>query len=281
MAWRNCSGFLRFRKERYNLCMQPVRVLITGLLVLILLAVPAPVQAQDCFEDTYVIQPGDSLYSIAVECDVPYAALVGINVEISNPDRIYPGQVIRLVASVPLTRPSASGPTDDAGLQEGGGTYIVRSGDSLARIAYLYNTTIDELRAANPEIGPGNTIHPGQVLRMPPGAKTEKGWVGVNTRIAAPGDEIEIRVVDFPPYTTIELRIAEFSIFGELFVYEYYEAVTDAVGSAWVRLEMPFYAWYDEEWVVEVVAGSEIDPETGDEIVAARAISPLILIDYY
>ena len=45
---------------------------------------------------TYLVQPGDTLYDISVLGRVPYLALLGINYEISDPGKIYPGQIIRL-----------------------------------------------------------------------------------------------------------------------------------------------------------------------------------------
>ncbi len=45
-------------------------------------------------------------------------------------------------------------------------TYIVKSGDNLFRIAVNNNTTLEALRAANPDIV-GDIIQPGQTLKIP------------------------------------------------------------------------------------------------------------------
>ena len=95
-------------------------------------------------------------------------------------------QVIRLVAGVPLYNTPAGGLPDYGGLQEGGLVYIARPGDSLARIAYLYHTTVSELRRYNPTIGDDLIIQVGQAIQMPPDARRDKGWVGISTRIASP-----------------------------------------------------------------------------------------------
>jgi spore coat assembly protein SafA len=48
-----------------------------------------------------------------------------------------------------------------------GTSYSVVSGDTLRKIADRCGTTVSALRKANPEIGWGNLIYPGQVLQLP------------------------------------------------------------------------------------------------------------------
>jgi len=43
----------------------------------------------------------------------------------------------------------------------------VVSGDTLRKIAYRCDTTVSAIQRANPEIGTGNLIYPGQVLLLP------------------------------------------------------------------------------------------------------------------
>lgn len=45
--------------------------------------------------DTYTVQPGDSLYTIARRFNTTVPRLVRLN-RLRNPNRIYPGQVLRL-----------------------------------------------------------------------------------------------------------------------------------------------------------------------------------------
>jgi LysM repeat protein len=231
---------------------------------------PAPVQAAiDCTNDTYTIQLGDSLYSIAIECEIPYAALVGINVELSDPDMIRPGQVIRLVAGVPLTAPPATGAPQVGGLQADG-EYITRPGDSLARIAYLYRTNIPDILRENPQIRANRMLYPGQVIHLPRDAKWTKGWVGVNALIAESEQDIVVRVVDFPAYADIDLNVAQLDLDNTLTLYNTFEGKTDARGEAVVTVTLPFYAWADEEWVIEVIT-----TELPDMV---RSVSPIITI---
>ena len=48
-----------------------------------------------------------------------------------------------------------------------GTSVTVASGDTLRKIADRCGTTVSAIRRANPEIGSGNLIYPGQVLLLP------------------------------------------------------------------------------------------------------------------
>jgi LysM repeat protein len=140
----------------YNKIMQLVSLpRLTCALVaamLFLSSLPGAAQAANCYGNTYTVSPGESLYSLTLQCGIPYAALLGINVEIPDPNTIRPGQVVRLVAGEPLYNNPTGGPAQVGGLQEDG-DYIVRPGDSLARIAYLYRTNVPQLAQLNPQLG--------------------------------------------------------------------------------------------------------------------------------
>jgi LysM repeat protein len=59
-------------------------------------------------------------------------------------------------------------PTALSGGSADGCTYIVQPGDNLFRIAVNHNTTVEEMRAANPElVGEAPILQPGQVLQIP------------------------------------------------------------------------------------------------------------------
>jgi len=58
--------------------------------------------------------------------------------------------------------------TTSAAFAAGCGTSVtVVSGDTLRKIASRCDTTVSALRRANPEVGTGNLIYPGQVLLLP------------------------------------------------------------------------------------------------------------------
>ena len=70
-----------------------------------------------------------------------------------------------------------------------GETYTIVSGDTLRKIADKCGTTVSALRRANPEIGSGNLIYPGQLLYLP--GAILYGGNGFNTYIIARGDTLK------------------------------------------------------------------------------------------
>ncbi len=107
----------------------------------------------DC---SYVVQPGDTLGIIAQRYGTTVSELVSLN-SISNPNLIYPGQVLLLpgcTTTPPPTQPPATT------------TYTVVVGDTLFSIAVRFGTTVSELSALNGITNP-NLIYAGQVLVVP------------------------------------------------------------------------------------------------------------------
>lgn len=97
--------------------------------------------------NTYVVQPGDSLYTIGRRFGVSAEAIAAAN-GIPAGGYIYPGQSLRI--------PAAAAPA----------THVVQYGESLWTIGQRYGVTADALAAAN-GMRPGEYIYPGQVLRLP------------------------------------------------------------------------------------------------------------------
>ena len=96
---------------------------------------------------TYVIQPGDTLSGIAQRYGTTVSALSQLN-GISNPDRIYAGNTIK----VPEGADSAQ-------------YYTIRSGDTLSGIAQRYGTTVSALSRLN-GISDPDRIYAGERLRI-------------------------------------------------------------------------------------------------------------------
>jgi LysM repeat protein len=246
---------------------QIAALLIAAVLVATLVAGFSVTPARAACGTTYVVGQGETLSSIAQKCGLNYVVLSNINYEISNPDLIRPGQIIRLTAEEPLpfyTQP-VSGPAQPYGLQPDG-TYIVRPGDSLARIAYLYATTLNDLYLGNPQLGRRPVVFAGQVIALPPLAHKQKGWVGVSSLAPAPSSSIIVRAVDFPSYANITFRLHEIDeeelkagIFNaglqdiELddTLSVYVDAKTDARGSSRATIRLPYWAYNGESWVVD------------------------------
>lgn len=112
------------------------------------------------YVDKYTVKSGDTLSSIARSFNLlSYRQILYVNPEISNPDLIYPGQVINIPKMVPMS------------------TYIVKPGDTLGTIIYNYNRelmkyygfqiTFDEVLAYNLRITNPDLIFPGMIIYLP------------------------------------------------------------------------------------------------------------------
>lgn len=85
-----------------------------------------------------------------------------------------------------------------------GTSYTIVKGDTLQKIATKCDTTVSALRRANPEIGSGNLIYPGQVLLLP--GAILYGNNGYNTYIIARGDTLKTLATRFN--TTVDTLLS-------------------------------------------------------------------------
>jgi LysM repeat protein len=98
-----------------------------------------------------------------------------------------------------------------------GTSYAVASGDTLRIIAANCGTTVYALRRANPSIGSGDLIYPGQVLLLP-GALVDQGN-GYSTYVIARGDTLKALAARFG--TSMEfLKSVNPDIYDINFIYE-------------------------------------------------------------
>ncbi|MDQ7026076.1 MAG: LysM peptidoglycan-binding domain-containing protein [Anaerolineae bacterium] len=145
--------------------------------------------------NTYIVQPGDYLSSIARRFNTTVGTLIQLN-GIANPNRILVGQELRLpgtggattdaVPTSPPVQPTTV-PAQPTEVQQqptapsiiptqatgtGGSTipapatYVVQPGDNLYRIAIRFNVSLADLGTAN-NITNFNLIFVGQVLQIP------------------------------------------------------------------------------------------------------------------
>lgn len=100
---------------------------------------------------TYIVKAGDNLSTIALRYGTTVQTLVDLN-QISNPNLIYPGQVIKL---------------PDSSISQV--IYVVERGDNLSKIAKKYNTSWQKIYDVNKAtIGTNpNKIYAGQKLIIP------------------------------------------------------------------------------------------------------------------
>jgi len=106
---------------------------------------------------TYVtVQWGDTLTGIALLCGTTVNAIRAAN----------PGLGWWLYAGQTLYIPTGSSPSYPPAT---GGTYVVKAGDTLGKIASRMGTSLSALLAVNPQIGNPSLIYVGQVINLPSG----------------------------------------------------------------------------------------------------------------
>lgn len=113
--------------------------------------------------EIYVIQPGDTLFRIAERFNISFQELLALN-RLPDPNRLVVGQAILLPQ--PGVEPLK---------------YTVVSGDTLYKLARLFNTTVQAIVEAN-NIADPNRIDVGMELIIP-------GWTGVRYTVRA-GDTL-------------------------------------------------------------------------------------------
>lgn len=129
----------------------------------------APAEGTD-----YIVQPNDTLYSIALRCGTTVGDLVALN-GLSSPDQIQAGQVLKIRG--------AAGPV-------GSGQYVVRAGDTMFSVAQRFGVTVEALGQMNGISSPW-VIRTGQVLAIPSGASgAGAGAVQGNAYTVQAGDTL-------------------------------------------------------------------------------------------
>lgn len=105
----------------------------------------------------HVVLPGDTLYKLSKQYDVPLKELIRVN-NIAPPYVIYPGQQILIPKGSPSKPPADTE------------VYIVKKGDTLYSIAKAFNVSVEDItklnNLSNPEL-----IYPGQKLLIPSSSK--------------------------------------------------------------------------------------------------------------
>ena len=116
-----------------------------------------PGKVPEKVSDEYVVQKGDTLYSIARKFNTSVDNLKSLN-NITT-DSLAIGQIFKI--------PGEESITDN--------TYTVKKGDSLYSIARTYGTTVDKLKDINNLTS--NNLSIGQVLKLPSGDTTKDNVV--------------------------------------------------------------------------------------------------------
>ena len=77
------------------------------------------------------------------------------------------------------TEPKKAAPKKAAPTQAAGGSYKIKSGDTLSQIAKSKGITLKSLMAANPSIKNANRIRVGQSIKIPSGDKSSNPYKGM------------------------------------------------------------------------------------------------------
>jgi murein DD-endopeptidase MepM/ murein hydrolase activator NlpD len=115
-----------------------------------------PSATTDTGSQTYVVRAGETLAEIAIRYNTTVDGIATAS-GISNPSRIYPGQV--------LTIPSPGAVARDYPA-ESATSHTVQQGETMGGIALHYGVTVSALTTANGITNPSR-IYPGQVLSIP------------------------------------------------------------------------------------------------------------------
>ena len=105
---------------------------------------------------TYTVQSGDTLWRIALNYGTTVQEIANIN-GISNPNLIYPGQVLRILENSTVEGKEERG--------TGSIVYTVKRGDTISKIAIAYGVTIQHIVEMNGIQNP-NLIYPGEKIRI-------------------------------------------------------------------------------------------------------------------
>lgn len=166
-----------------------------------------PPLTNDISDGVYVVQKGDTLYSIAKRYNISVSDLKNINNLTSDVLKV--GQQIKLNFDNDLNKVNPE--IND--YQE----YIVVPGDTLSKIANLFNTNIDIIKKVNGLTS--NVIIVGQVLKVPNVIDEENNYTQYQEYVVQKGDSLwkiarqynlsVDNIIDFNNLTSLNLQIGD------------------------------------------------------------------------
>jgi murein DD-endopeptidase MepM/ murein hydrolase activator NlpD len=161
-----------------------LRVILFGILCALAFAPTRADAAPPMDTPTYIVQSGDTLFSIATRYNTTIAALKKLN-GMGASDLIQVGQKLIVPASEnqsPATVPAKNTLS-----------YTIQPGDTLQRIAWRYGTTLRELQDLNDLLNP-NLLSVGQAIAIPTEATLAKPGVSIDALNPRQGGTIVVRV---------------------------------------------------------------------------------------
>jgi murein DD-endopeptidase MepM/ murein hydrolase activator NlpD len=155
---------------------------LAALLLLCFWAVPALAQEPTPEPPVYVVQPGDTLFSISQRFSTTVEAIVAAN-GIADPSLINVGQKLVIPTLQPDLVPSAQ-PRPEARI------HPARAGDTLPFLAFRYGTTVWTLRQEN-DLHRLGFLFEGQELTIPPPTAPHDGVPGFPVVSAIPAPVVQ------------------------------------------------------------------------------------------
>jgi len=119
-----------------------------------------PASCPPGFQGRYTVQPGDTMFSIAQRFGVSVNALIAANPHITNPNLIFPCDVLCVPGQQQCRMPVSCPPGFAC-------RYTVQPGDTMFTVAQRFGVSVNALIAANPQITNPNEIFPCDVLCVP------------------------------------------------------------------------------------------------------------------
>ncbi len=108
---------------------------------------PAPPPANLSANDTYIIQPGDTLSKIAFDHNMSLKDLMSLNKLTTT--LIFPGQALKVTKSAGSVSGNNQSPAAPSTPNSPSGSYTVKKGDTLSGIALKHNTTVQKIKEWN------------------------------------------------------------------------------------------------------------------------------------
>jgi LysM repeat protein len=116
----------------------------------------------------YVVAPGDSFATIAKKFPgVTAKAIAAANPE-AIPTKLKIGFKLHIPAPTATAMTTATGTPMMASMADAGeGVYVVKSGDTLGKIATTHSVSVKVIRSLNPSVATTDRIHVGDKLKLP------------------------------------------------------------------------------------------------------------------
>ncbi|MEK4512435.1 muramidase family protein [Paenibacillus sp. FSL K6-2524] len=108
----------------------------------------------------HIVKTGDTLFDLSKKYNVPLQKLIDANPQLSNPNELSVGMKIKI--------PSEA-------ISIGGNKYVVKTGDSLWKIAKAWGIPLQALINANPQISDPNVLKVGEIVNIPSSSSSGQG----------------------------------------------------------------------------------------------------------